>query len=807
MSAVRRALANKLPLLIWLVALALCVGVILRTHFVADMSAFLPSSPDAEQRVLVEQLRDGTIARLMIVGIEGGDAASRHRASRELAAKLRQSPHFIGVQNGESATLERDRAFYFNNRYLLSPAVTPEHFTVQGLREAIGNSLDSLSGTAGMMLKSLLARDPTGETLELIDNLKQDGGPRVADDVWVSRDDSRALLLLQTSAAGSDTDAQADTIATVHSAFDAVRGQGRSQPAEMRVVLTGAGVFSVHSRDAIKSDGRLLAGLSMVFVIALLLAVYRSTRLLILGLMPVLSGALAGIAAVSLGFGQVHGLTLGFGATLIGEAVDYSIYLFVQSGQARPEGTAPGAWEGKFWRTVLIGVATSVCGFGAMLVSGFPGLAQLGMYSISGLLAAVLVTRYVLPSLMPKTVNMRDIEPLGARLANVAHWLARGRIVAWALIAAAAVFLCVQHAHIWNHDISALNPVPLADQQLDAKLRAELGAPDSRYLLAFNASDEQAALQAAEKLEAPLRKLVDDGVLAGFDSPAHMLPSLATQQARQAALPDATTLRTNLQTALVDMPLRAERLQGFIDDVQVARTRKPLTRADLDGTASALGLDAMLAKKSSGYTLLIPLSAPAQNDNGLDVRRVRTALATSGLGNSAEALHIIDLRDQAETLYSGYLDEAIRLAAWGLAAVIAVIALALRNVRRVSRVLLPLMGSVLIVMAGLVLSGHMLSILHLIGLLLTVAVGSNYALFFDQTDESATPQQQHRTLVSLVLANMATVVGFGLLATSSVSVLSALGATVGPGAFLSLLLAAVLVPGKRAPSSTARTSQ
>ncbi|HSD40031.1 MAG TPA: hypothetical protein VLC92_21205, partial [Rhodocyclaceae bacterium] len=104
-----------------------------------------------------------------------------------------------------------------------------------------------------------------------------------------------------------------------------------------------------------------------------------------------------------------------------------------------------------------------------------------------------------------------------------------------------------------------------------------------------------------------------------------------------------------------------------------------------------------------------------------------------------------------------------------------------------------------------VLSGHMLSILHLIGLLLTVALGSNYALFFDQSDDGATPAQQHRTLVSLALANIATVAGFGLLATSSVSVLSALGATVGPGALLSLLLAAVLVPRKQPARATIST--
>ena len=54
-----------------------------------------------------------------------------------------------------------------------------------------------------------------------------------------------------------------------------------------------------------------------------------------LGLLPVATGALVGIAAVALGFGAVHGITLGFGITLIGESVDYSIYFFIQSRQAR----------------------------------------------------------------------------------------------------------------------------------------------------------------------------------------------------------------------------------------------------------------------------------------------------------------------------------------------------------------------------------------------------------------------------------------------------------------------------------------
>jgi len=91
---------------------------------------------------------------------------------------------------------------------------------------------------------------------------------------------------------------------------------------------------------------------------------------------------------------------------------------------------------------------------------------------------------------------------------------------------------------------------------------------------------------------------------------------------------------------------------------------------------------------------------------------------------------------------------------------------------------------------GLVLAGERLTLLHLIGLLLIVAVGSNYALFFDGAPEP-------RTLASLVLANSTTVVGFGALAFSQVSVLHAMGVTVGPGAVLALLFAAVLAGGRR----------
>jgi predicted exporter len=108
---------------------------------------------------------------------------------------------------------------------------------------------------------------------------------------------------------------------------------------------------------------------------------------------------------------------------------------------------------------------------------------------------------------------------------------------------------------------------------------------------------------------------------------------------------------------------------------------------------------------------------------------------------------------------------------------------------------------VLAVAAGLVLAGQQLTILHLVGMLLIVAVGSNYALFFDGEAAAQRAPNSALILASLVIANISTVIGFGLLSFSQVPVLVALGTTVAPGAFLALLFSALLT--WRAPPATA----
>ncbi|PLK47900.1 MMPL family transporter [Uliginosibacterium sp. TH139] len=772
---IARLRTHALPLGLWLLALAACVTVILHTRFIADLSAFMPKAPNARQQMLIEQLRDGIIARLVMVGIEGGDAASRADLSRQLAARLRQDPAFVGVQNGEASVEARDRSYFFDNRYLLSPAMSAERFSSEGLQAAIGASVEKLSGDAGLMLKKLLPRDPTGETLALLEQFAGGQQPRQLEGAWASRDGTRALLLVQTRADGSDTDAQAASLERVRETFASLP----AHQAGHRLLLSGTAVFSVTSRERIQSDIHRLAIGSSILVIGLLLAIYRSPRLLGLGLLPVASGLVAGIAAVSLVFGNIHGLTLAFGSTLIGESVDYSIYYFIQR--------AAGIEASRFWRTMWLGVLCSLAGFAVLLVSGFPGLAQLGVFSMAGLVGAALVARHVLPALMPQQLQISDLSAPARLLDRIFRSLRRLRPLLLAGALAATAWILWQGDAIWNRQLNALSPVTRAEQDLDMALRNDMGAPDMRYIAALTAPDAEHALQAAEAVGHVLRAEVAAGRLGGFTSPAQFLPSRQTQQARQQALPDEASLRSRLSDALRELPVRAERLDGFVADVQKARQQPLLSRADLAGSSAALGVDSLLIQRQQDWLVLLPLRAPAGQEE-LDTRALEAAL--QGAGQSG--VTVLDILEESTSLFASYLSEAKLLVACGMGVIFLLLLAALRSLPRALRAVAPLACAVIGVTAGLLASGTSLTILHLIGLLLVVAIGRNYTLFFDAGSHAGNAEQQRQVQVSILVANLTAVGSFGVLAFSSVPVLAYLGCTVGPGAFLALVSAAIL---------------
>ena len=772
--------ANRAAVAVWLVGVAVCAAVVSRTVLRTDMAAFLPHSATLAQQALTGQASQGAASRLILVAIAGAPPPRLAALSRDLASRLRENPAFIDVANGDETSLGAVQHFVWANRYLLSGGVTADRFTVAGLRAALENDLGLLGSDMGDVVQASLPADPTGEMLTLMGQLGPGAGPAGVDGVWFSADGGRALLLAHTAAPGFDIEGQRRALAAIKTAFD--RGRAVvAGAAGARLLATGPGVFAVHIQAITEADVSRLSILASAGAVCLLLFAYRSPRVLALGLLPVATGALAAVAAVSLAFGYVHGVTLGFGVTLIGESLDYAIYLFTQIGPGEPAGAAMA----RIWPALRLGAATSVVGFCAMLGSRFVGFAQLGLFSIVGLITAACVTRYVLPNLVPAGFSAPGSGILARPLLAVIARRARLRWLVALAALAAGLALVTHRGGLWDGNLADLSPVPAADQALDASLRHALGVPDLRYFAVFGAGGAQPALAASEALTPALQGLAARHLIGGFDLPSLTLPSRRTQSLRQSALPGDASLRARFAQASAGLPFRPHLFEPFFAAVAAARVAPLVREADLPPPL-ALREESMLVSAAGGWTVLAPLRAVT------DPAGVAAALAASPV----HGVELVDLDHESAALLLVFQADACKLAVIGGLAILAVLAAGLRSPGRVAAIAAPLAAAVMVTAAVLTWHGAKLSIFMVVGFLLIVAVGSNYCLFFARLEHDT--GRRARAAGSIVLANLCTVAAYGLMSFSRIPVLHDIGMTVAIGTFLSLVFGAVLATPARA---------
>jgi predicted exporter len=747
----------RLAVAIWLLVLVVSGWQLMRTRVVADLGAFLPPSASPAQQLLLEQMRSGVASRLLLVALGGAEAQRLAQASHSMAAKLRASGLFASVQNGGEEGLRADREAFMTYRYVLAPAAGGERFSAAALRKSLESALAELATQSAAPLRTTLPRDPTGELRRILERLPATSPPRRGG-VWFTGDGKRALLVAETLAGGFDAVAQEQAI---QAAVQAVE-----HPLELEI--TGPGVFAAASRAAIERDAWLLSLASGTLVLLLLLRIYRRPGVVALCFVPVVSGLAVGTAAVSVAFGNVHAITLGFGATLVGEAVDYPSYACLNAG---PGESLRRALE-RIWPTLRLAVMTTVLGGLTMLLSSFAGLAQLGLLSMTGVLVAGLVTRDVVPTLAGARPLTDRAFALPAPLERATLAARRLAPLVWLLAAGAAALLIWHSSELWEDDLAAMNPVPERLKAADRELRRELGAPDVRYLILVQAPEREAVLQAAEMLEGKLDDLVRRQVIRGYDLATRYVPSLAEQRRRLAALPEAATLRTNLEQALDGLPFQRGVFEPFLRDVEQSRSRGPLGESELRGTVLGIKLQTLVVPAGNGWAVLVPLYGVA------DAQKLGTEVP------------VLDLKAESERLLAGYRLETLRLTALGMGAIVLVLAFGLRNARAVLQVVLPVALALLITAAFLQLAGQRLTVFHLIAMLLVMGIGLNYSLFFDRPEQNGVLRR--RMLFALFVTCATTLLAFATLAFSSNPVLHAIGLTVSVGALAAFLASAAL---------------
>jgi predicted exporter len=766
MSAGRR-LAFALAWLAVLVLAGAWIGQ--RLHVSGDLREFMPAPRTPAQKLLIEEMGEGPGSRLLLVALSGADPATLAKQSQALRARLAGSAQFAVAENGGEG-LEAIPARLRPYRYLLSGTLDHATLDAATLGDALQSRIEDLGSPAAALVEPLVASDPTLETLKLAEAWQPPVAPQRMYGVWFDRAGREALLLAQTRAPGFDPDGQRAALDALHAAFAAV-----SRGTQARIEATGPGAFSVEVAARTSREAGWIGTVDTISLVLLLWFAYRSWKAPLLGVLPLATAGLAGLAAVATLFEGVHGITVAFGFTLIGVVQDYPIHLFSH----QRAGLAPRDSARALWPTLATGVVSTCIAYVTFLASGVEGLQQLAVFTISGLAAAALATRFLLPALLDP-VPARDAadSPRLARLWTRIERLPRPRAVPLALFAAAALaVVAFAPGAFWQDDLSKLAPVQPDALRRDMQLRGELGAPDVRYVIALQAPDAERALRRAEGLRPVLDALVQRGAISGYDSAARYLPSAERQRARQAALPDDATLRAALAQALAGSPFRADAFEPFLADVAAARHAPPLQPRDLAGTPLAAAVGGLLLERGGHATALVSLAGLVQPD---EVARTMRA-------NGAE---LLDLKQASESLVVAYRDRVLLALAVAALLLVATVWIALRSRRRALRVLAPMALAMLLVLAVLRGCGVEMNLFHLVALVLGAGLGLDYALFFEHAGDDR--DEQLRTLHAVIVCSLTTLLVFVLLALSSIPVLRAIGSTVALGVLANFAFALLL---------------
>ncbi len=747
--------------LLWLLLLASVVVVVTRLNISTDMSAFLPRSVEPEEQLLLRQLQNGSSNRILLMAIAGKDRALTARLSNKLAAALRRDTHFSRVLNGESQLTDTIQEPWFRYRYLLQDT----DFSVTALRDALQKRLLELRSLPGLYTRQKLAEDPTRLFRSLLLEWRQGMSvPQREHGVWFSAD-HRALLLAETRAAGFDLDAQQHNLELVRNTFLSLPDHDSAQ-----LVISGAPAIAVASRETIRSEARLATLAASMTVALILLLAYRSWRLWLLSALPLAGAMLTALAATSLLFDTVHGITIAFGITLLGVAIDYPIHLFSHLSA----GETPTRSLERFWPTLRLGVASTVIGFLALLFTRFDGLVQLGLFTICGLLTAALVTRYLLPTLLPATWQGKDYSQPPTQhpvLARISLPFTTGLI----LLSLSSLFL--SDRPIWESDIAAISPIPESVQKQDRQLRNTLPVADVNHMLLVHAVDSEALLQAQERFKPILQSWVSEGLMVGYTLLSDRLPSAARQHQRQISLPTAQQLQQRLRQAGEGLPFRSTAFAPFVTAVTLSRDLPPLTLERIRKTAFSQNLVDLLFENSGTWWGVIPLTG-VKDATTLQQR-------VSALDGD---LRYVELKAVTGKMLRQFRDDALHNLAWGGLAILLVLGWSSRSLRRLTQITLPLLAAITTTTALLHLFGERLTLFHLTSLLLVLGIGIDYGLFFSR---STTPSEQAKTAYALRVCAISTASVFAILALSRLPVLHAIGMTVLIGVIAAYWLARI----------------
>lgn len=545
------------------------------------------------------------------------------------------------------------------------------------------------------------------------------------------------------------------------------RARQAAQSAVVQVDVLEAGVV-LHAASAGAQAQRELSiiGIGSLTGIVLLMGLaFRSIKPIGLILLSIAIGCLGALSVSSLVFEKIHLITLVFGASLIGVAQDYGIYFLCQRFSANSE---TDSWQllRRILPALILALVTTVIGYMGLALTPFPGLRQMAVFSITGLIFGWLTVALWFPALARE--HDGKALPLAERCAiGLMGWphIRRNRAT-YSSLAALAIFAAIGWSRLGaQDDVRSLHnpPKKLLDDQVKIGELLDLPTPAQFFLL--RGATPEILLNREETLTTRLDSLVERKLITGYHAMSNWVPSAQRQTSRRLLVEKALLSHDGALPALAKQ-IGEDRHWVEALGARLLAPAEPLTVDEfLKAPASEPWRHLWLGKSADGYASVVALSGVGK-------------AGLAALSQAADGLQGVQWVDKVGEI-SSVLAKYRYAMSWALLlSYLAVYGLLYPRYGFAGwRALGPTALASIATLAILGIMGKGIELFHILALMLLLGIGVDYGIFFQEQSGA----EDGAAWLAVALSALSTLLSFGLLALSKTPALQAFGLTMALG--------------------------
>lgn len=532
------------------------------------------------------------------------------------------------------------------------------------------------------------------------------------------------------------------------------------QNQQVKMTWTGTLAFATFGTQSAKNEISTIGLGSSIGVILLVLFGFRSVRPLFTEFVAVSVGSLTAFVITHWVFGEIHLMTLVFGASLIGVCVDFSFY-FMAMQSLHQKGDKDGfAILTPLLPSLFVGLMTTLVAYVFLTLTPFIAFRQIAVFSAVGLFSAWVTSILLLPRLPALNAKpaYETLAFLGKFREKIVPYRQKRVVMIAVYVVVALVGLSQLH---FNDDIKNLQSADKALIDTDKHIREQFAQNVGGQYFIITGEDIAKTRHHEQTLLAKLSPLTQNGTITSVQAVGQWIDEDVQNDniAQLKAIPQ-TVLADYAQTAGLDVT-DVLAWQNSLDTLPRLHeshfSHHPLHELLLSDTARVVLV--------SGVTDVGALKA-LQSDH----------------------VHFITPAQTLSESFAKHRQHAQLLLASAIVMLCVIVAV-LYGYRSVLPIVLPVtlaLGLTFGVQGFLGIEPNLFSIM---GCFLVLGIGVDYAIFYRHAQNT-----DRIVAMALFLCMISTLLGFGLLSLSSTYAIFCFGFTVLLGVIFSFIFATCLTP-------------